>query len=421
MRSQRRCPGGRARAPDSPTRPVTEASGPRAARGSLGAAESTPCTWRGSGPLKCQSARSPPPPRLSPGPASTSPSPASLGRPDPPTAWRAAAEPLPKANPSAAIPDPAPPASGLRAAGMLAWQDGGAKAAPSHHKISFSVLDILDPQKFTRAALPAVRSASREAKKSLAEAEAGKDASPGDQARQRESPDAAASPLEGSEAEDSEDSEDAGRRRRRRRERPARLQAGPARSPEAPAAAALAAGERGAGGLAGSPGSPRPRRRRAEPSCAKPRRARTAFTYEQLVALENKFRATRYLSVCERLNLALSLSLTETQVKIWFQNRRTKWKKQNPGADGAAQAGGGAPQPGAPGATAGAGSGGGAGSSPGPPGPGALPFQTFPSYSAANVLFPAAASFQLTPAAAGSPFAPFLAPSYLTPFYAPHL
>ena len=65
----------------------------------------------------------------------------------------------------------------------------------------------------------------------------------------------------------------------------------------------------------------------------KPRRVRTAFTYEQLVALENKFRQTRYLSVCERLNLALALNLTETQVKIWFQNRRTKWKKQNPGLD----------------------------------------------------------------------------------------
>ncbi|XP_022251716.1 homeobox protein slou-like [Limulus polyphemus] len=70
-----------------------------------------------------------------------------------------------------------------------------------------------------------------------------------------------------------------------------------------------------------------------ENKAGKPRRARTAFTYEQLVALENKFKTTRYLSVCERLNLALSLRLTETQVKIWFQNRRTKWKKQNPGMD----------------------------------------------------------------------------------------
>ena len=100
---------------------------------------------------------------------------------------RTAAEPQPKASPSAAIPDSAPPASGPRAAGMLAWQDGGAKAAPSHHKTSFSVLDILDPQKFTRAALPAVRPAPREAKKSLAEAETRKDSSR-HPARQRETP-----------------------------------------------------------------------------------------------------------------------------------------------------------------------------------------------------------------------------------------
>lgn len=71
----------------------------------------------------------------------------------------------------------------------------------------------------------------------------------------------------------------------------------------------------------------------------KTRRARTAFTYEQLVALENKFKVllllfslwnswvtsefwlrtnsfqtSRYLSVCERLNLAMQLHLTETQV-----------------------------------------------------------------------------------------------------------
>ncbi|XP_030048435.1 NK1 transcription factor-related protein 1 [Microcaecilia unicolor] len=90
---------------------------------------------------------------------------------------------------------------------------------------------------------------------------------------------------------------------------------------------------------------PKPKRKRtgSDSKSGKPRRARTAFTYEQLVALENKFKSTRYLSVCERLNLALSLSLTETQVKIWFQNRRTKWKKQNPGADTSAPTGGGGP------------------------------------------------------------------------------
>ncbi|TRZ18463.1 hypothetical protein HGM15179_008653 [Zosterops borbonicus] len=108
----------------------------------------------------------------------------------------------------------------------------------------------------------------------------------------------------------------------------------------------------------GAPPGPqaKPKRKRtgSDSKSGKPRRARTAFTYEQLVALENKFKSTRYLSVCERLNLALSLSLTETQVKIWFQNRRTKWKKQNPGADTSAPTGGGG------GGGAGAGLGGGA-------------------------------------------------------------
>ncbi|XP_051505485.1 NK1 transcription factor-related protein 1 [Myxocyprinus asiaticus] len=88
------------------------------------------------------------------------------------------------------------------------------------------------------------------------------------------------------------------------------------------------------------PTKPKRKRSGSDSKSGKPRRARTAFTYEQLVALENKFKSTRYLSVCERLNLALSLSLTETQVKIWFQNRRTKWKKQNPGADTSAPTGG---------------------------------------------------------------------------------
>lgn len=90
----------------------------------------------------------------------------------------------------------------------------------------------------------------------------------------------------------------------------------------------------------GQGAKPKRKRSGSDSKSGKPRRARTAFTYEQLVALENKFKSTRYLSVCERLNLALSLSLTETQVKIWFQNRRTKWKKQNPGADTSAPTGG---------------------------------------------------------------------------------
>ncbi|XP_040093279.1 NK1 transcription factor-related protein 1 [Oryx dammah] len=112
-----------------------------------------------------------------------------------------------------------------------------------------------------------------------------------------------------------------------------------------PQGAAAAAAPGGAGtasqGAAAAAAKPKRKRTGSDSKSGKPRRARTAFTYEQLVALENKFKATRYLSVCERLNLALSLSLTETQVKIWFQNRRTKWKKQNPGADTSAPTGGG--------------------------------------------------------------------------------
>ncbi|XP_067153299.1 NK1 transcription factor-related protein 1 [Apteryx mantelli] len=96
------------------------------------------------------------------------------------------------------------------------------------------------------------------------------------------------------------------------------------------------------GGQQSQQAKPKRKRTGSDSKSGKPRRARTAFTYEQLVALENKFKSTRYLSVCERLNLALSLSLTETQVKIWFQNRRTKWKKQNPGADTSAPTSGGA-------------------------------------------------------------------------------
>ncbi|KAM6073325.1 LOW QUALITY PROTEIN: NK1 transcription factor-related protein 1 [Theristicus caerulescens] len=111
--------------------------------------------------------------------------------------------------------------------------------------------------------------------------------------------------------------------------------------PPPPPAAAQQPTAAAGGGQQGQQAKPKRKRTGSDSKSGKPRRARTAFTYEQLVALENKFKSTRYLSVCERLNLALSLSLTETQVKIWFQNRRTKWKKQNPGADTSAPTGGG--------------------------------------------------------------------------------
>ncbi|KAK1906018.1 NK1 transcription factor-related protein 2 [Dissostichus eleginoides] len=150
------------------------------------------------------------------------------------------------------------------------------------------------------------------------------------------------------------------------------------------------------------------KRQRTDQTCAKPRRARTAFTYEQLVALENKFRTTRYLSVCERLNLALSLSLTETQVKIWFQNRRTKWKKQNPGADSSTL------QPGSnslvnlsPNLT--------------PCGVGPASFhQTFPNFSAGNLIFHTAGGVPLS--STGGLLHPFMTSGFVQPtYYNPHL
>ncbi|XP_040014031.1 homeobox protein pnx [Xiphias gladius] len=69
-------------------------------------------------------------------------------------------------------------------------------------------------------------------------------------------------------------------------------------------------------------------------SKAKSRRIRTAFTLEQLQILEHSFQRCHYLSVLDRHTIAAALRLSETQVKIWFQNRRTKWKKERlPGTE----------------------------------------------------------------------------------------
>ncbi|CAF1190755.1 unnamed protein product [Rotaria sordida] len=60
----------------------------------------------------------------------------------------------------------------------------------------------------------------------------------------------------------------------------------------------------------------------------KQRKPRTAFTDAQLNTLEKTFERQKYLSVQERLELANRLHLSDTQVKTWYQNRRTKWKRQ---------------------------------------------------------------------------------------------
>ncbi|KAG9334066.1 hypothetical protein JZ751_009158, partial [Albula glossodonta] len=54
----------------------------------------------------------------------------------------------------------------------------------------------------------------------------------------------------------------------------------------------------------------------------KPRKARTAFSDNQLNQLERSFERQKYLSVQDRMDLAATLNLTDTQVKTWYQNRR---------------------------------------------------------------------------------------------------
>merc|ERR1712141_758467 len=60
----------------------------------------------------------------------------------------------------------------------------------------------------------------------------------------------------------------------------------------------------------------------------KRKKVRTTFTGRQIFELEKMFEDKKYLSSTERAEMARMLNVTEQQVKIWFQNRRTKWKKQ---------------------------------------------------------------------------------------------
>ncbi|KAL4706611.1 hypothetical protein ACJJTC_009023 [Scirpophaga incertulas] len=58
------------------------------------------------------------------------------------------------------------------------------------------------------------------------------------------------------------------------------------------------------------------------------RKPRQAYSAKQLERLESEFKLDKYLSVSKRMELSKALGLTEVQIKTWFQNRRTKWKKQ---------------------------------------------------------------------------------------------
>lgn len=72
------------------------------------------------------------------------------------------------------------------------------------------------------------------------------------------------------------------------------------------------------------------------------KKQRPLFSPRQVQTLENEFRSKKYLTEEKRTDLSTQLKLTETQVKTWFQNRRTKWRKEtkNKGKVSAETAGG---------------------------------------------------------------------------------
>lgn len=59
----------------------------------------------------------------------------------------------------------------------------------------------------------------------------------------------------------------------------------------------------------------------------KRKRSRTAFSADQLKRLEKRFVSNHYIVGEERQKVAKDLELSEAQVKVWFQNRRTKFKR----------------------------------------------------------------------------------------------
>jgi len=60
----------------------------------------------------------------------------------------------------------------------------------------------------------------------------------------------------------------------------------------------------------------------------KKKKLRPLFSAHQIQTMEKEFAKCRYVTESRRAELALDLNLTEMQVKTWFQNRRTKWKKE---------------------------------------------------------------------------------------------
>ena len=60
---------------------------------------------------------------------------------------------------------------------------------------------------------------------------------------------------------------------------------------------------------------------------ARTKRSRIQFSPSQLDRLEQEFQENQYLDRDQREVLGVELNLSEKTVKIWFQNRRTKFRK----------------------------------------------------------------------------------------------
>ncbi|XP_022903278.1 uncharacterized protein [Onthophagus taurus] len=60
----------------------------------------------------------------------------------------------------------------------------------------------------------------------------------------------------------------------------------------------------------------------------KQKRRRTAYSTDQLIALENEFKVNKYINRTRRAEIARALNLPDLNIKVWFQNRRMKEKRE---------------------------------------------------------------------------------------------
>lgn len=60
----------------------------------------------------------------------------------------------------------------------------------------------------------------------------------------------------------------------------------------------------------------------------KKRKQRQLFSANQIETMEKEYTKCQYVTESKRAELASVLNLTEKQVKTWFQNRRTKSRRE---------------------------------------------------------------------------------------------